>query len=58
MKFNVPYFLEILIQNRRLIEQFGNVVESALKRLQGSLELKNNLFSKEENTKAGKKLKL
>ena len=58
MKFNVPYFLEILIQNRRLIEQFGNVVESALKRLQGSLELKNNLFSKEENTKTGKKLKL
>lgn len=51
-------FLEILIQNRRLIEQFGNAVESALKRLQGSLELKNNLFSKEENTKTGKKLKL
>ena len=45
-----------MMQNQRLIESFGNVVESVLKRLQGSLEHNNNIFGKKESTEAGKEL--
>ena len=48
--FNDLLVLEIIIQNWRLIEPFGNFVGSALERLKENLELNINLLDEQENT--------